>query len=213
MIFQQILAGGGRNFAYLIGDEESGEAAVIDPSSFPKKLIQAAKKHNLKIIYVIGTHAHGDHTGGIPTIIKETGAKVVMHASAPGNADVNVEDGDTLKVGKLELKIIHTPGHTPDGICILLGDKLLTGDTLFVGKVGGTGTEEAARIEHDSLFNKLMKMDDDIVVYPGHDYGVAHTSTIGHERKTNPFILREDFKEFKWLKDNWTEYKLKHGIK
>ena len=118
-----------------------------------------------------------------------------------------------LRLGNLDLKIIHTPGHTPDGICILVDNKLLTGDTLFVGKIGGTGTEEEARIEYDSLFNKLMKMDDDIEVYPGHDYGVAPTSTIGHERQTNPFILRKDFKDFKWLKDNWTEYKLEHGIK
>lgn len=213
MIFQQILAGEGRNFGYLIGDEETGEAFVIDPSSFPEKLIQAAQKHKLKIVYVIGTHAHGDHTGGIPTIKRETGAKVVMHASAPGGADVSVKDGDTLKVGNLELKIIHTPGHTPDGICILVDNKLLTGDTLFVGKIGGTGTEEAARIEYDSLFNKLMKLDDKIEVYPGHDYGVAPTSTIGHERRTNPFILRKEFKDFKWLKDNWTQYKLEHGIK
>jgi len=213
MIFQQILSGGGRNFGYLIGDEETGEAAVVDPSSFPEKLIQAARKYELKIIYVIGTHAHGDHTGGIPTIKKETGAKVVMHASAPGNADISVEDGDMLRLGNLDLKIIHTPGHTPDGICILVENKLLTGDTLFVGKIGGTGTEEEARIEYDSLFNKLMKMDDDIEVYPGHDYGVAPTSTIGHERQTNPFILRKDFKDFKWLKDNWAEYKLQHGIK
>ena len=101
MIFQQILSGGGRNFGYLIGDEETGEAAVIDPSSFPEKLIQAAEKYELKIIYVIGTHAHGDHTGGIPTIKKETGAKVVMHASAPGNADINVEDGDMLRLNRI----------------------------------------------------------------------------------------------------------------
>ncbi len=213
MIFQQIRAGGDRNFGYLVGDEETKEAAVIDPSSAPGEFPRAAEKHNLKIVYIIGTHGHGDHTSGIAALKKMTGAKVVMHSSAPGSADIRVEDGDTLKLGNLEMEVIHTPGHTPDSMCILVNGKLMTGDTLFVGKIGGTYTEESARIEYDSLFNKLMEMDDDIEVYPGHDYGVAPTSTIGHERQTNPFILRKDFKDFKWLKDNWASYKLEHGIK
>jgi hydroxyacylglutathione hydrolase len=213
MIFQQIRAGGDRNFGYLIGDEETKEAAVIDPSSAPGEFPRAAEKYNLKIVYIIGTHGHGDHTSGIAALKKMTGAKVVMHSSAPGSADVSVEDGDTLKLGNLEMTVIHTPGHTLDSICILVNGKLVTGDTLFVGKIGGTYTDEAARIEYDSLFDKLMELDDDIEVYPGHDYGVAPTSTIGHERQTNPFILRKDFKDFKWLKDNWASYKLEHGIK
>jgi hydroxyacylglutathione hydrolase len=213
MIFQQIRAGGDRNFGYLIGDEKTKEAAVVDPSYSPDRLLQAAEEHDLKIVYVIGTHAHGDHTGGISALKKKTGARVVMHTSSPDSADIRVADGDTLKLGSLELKVIYTPGHTPDGICILVNSKLVTGDTLFVGKIGGTGTDEAARIEYNSLFNKLMKLDDAIEVYPGHDYGVAPTSTIGHERQTNPFLLRKDFEDFKWLKDNWLAYKQKHGIK
>jgi len=213
MIFQQISAGGDRNFGYLIGDEESKEAVIIDPSSSPEVFPPVAEKLGLKIVYIIGTHGHGDHTSGIPALKKKTGAKVVMHSSAPGNADVSVSDGDTIKLGKLELKIIHTPGHTLDSICVLAQGKLVTGDTLFVGKVGGTGTEGAAKIEYDSLYNNLMKLDDNMEVYPGHDYGVAPTSTIGHERETNPFLLRKDFADFMWLKDNWAAYKLEHGIK
>jgi glyoxylase-like metal-dependent hydrolase (beta-lactamase superfamily II) len=213
MIFQQIKAGGDRNFGYLIGDEGSKEAAVVDPSYSPKEFIRAAKGHDLRIVYVIGTHGHGDHTKGISALKKKTGAKVVMHTSSPGDADIRVADGDKLGLGNLELRVIHTPGHTPDSMCILADDKLVSGDTLFVGKIGGTNTDEAARIEHDALFNKLMKLDDAIEVYPGHDYGVAPTSTIGHERQTNPFLLRRDFKDFKWLKDNWLAYKQKHGIK
>jgi len=213
MIFEQIRAGGDRNFGYLIGDEKTKEAAVIDPSSAPEVFPRAAEKHGLKIVYIIGTHGHGDHTGGIPFLKKATGAKVVMYTSSPGNADVRVADGDVLEIGNLELKVVHTPGHTSDSICILVGDKLVTGDTLFVGKIGGTHTEEAAEIEYNSLFSKLMKLDDAIEVYPGHDYGVAPTSSIGHERETNPFLLRKEFKDFMWLKDNWAAYKLEHGIK
>ncbi|HGE71992.1 TPA: MBL fold metallo-hydrolase [Candidatus Poribacteria bacterium] len=212
MIFQQIKADGDRNFGYIVADEETKECAIIDPSYVPEEFIKIAENQNLKIIYAIGTHSHGDHISGIGEF-RKIGAKIVLHSSAQFNADIKVNDGDILKLGKIELKIIHTPGHTQDSICILAENKLMTGDTLFVGKIGGTNTDDSAKIEFDSLFNKLMKLDDSIEVYPGHDYGVAPTSTIGHERKTNPFILRTDFKDFKWLKDNWAQYKIEHGIK
>lgn len=213
MIFEQIGTGGDRNFAYLVGDESAGKAAVVDPSYDPELVLKRAREHNLDVVYVINTHGHGDHTNGNSALKKMTGAKIVMHRSAPYEADVQVDDGDVLQVGGLELKIIHTPGHTEDGICILAGNRLMTGDTLFVGKVGGTDYGEGARKEYDSLHGKLMTLDDGIEVWPGHDYGVAPSSTIGHERKTNPFILREDFESFVELKENWLEYKREHGIK
>lgn len=213
MIFQQVQAGGDRNFGYFIGDEGSKESAVIDPSYSPEKFMDIAEKYDMKIKYIINTHSHGDHIEGSYILKKMTDAEIIMHKSAYAKHDISVDDGSIVKLGDLELKIIHTPGHTPDSICILANDKLMTGDTLFVGKIGGTNNDESARIEFDSLFNKLMKLDDNIEVYPGHDYGVAPISTIGNERKTNPFILRPDFKDFKWLKDNWADYKLKHGIK
>jgi hydroxyacylglutathione hydrolase len=213
LIFQQIQAGGDRNFGYLIGDEDSKLAAVVDVSYLPEEFIIIASQHKLKIVYVISTHDHGDHTYGNAEIKERVGAKIVMYKLAPDKADILVDDGDVLKLGELELKIIYTPGHTLDCICILVDNKLLTGDTLFVGKVGGTNNDKFARIEYDSLLEKLMTLDDSIEVYPGHDYGIAPTSTIGNERETNPFLLRKDFKEFKWLKDNWAAYKLEHGIK
>jgi hydroxyacylglutathione hydrolase len=213
LIFQQIRAGGDRNFGYLIGDEYTKQAAVVDVSYLPEEFIIIASQHKLKIEYIISTHDHGDHTDGNAELKERTDAKIIMHKMAPDKADVLVDDGDIIKLGELELKIIYTPGHTLDCICVLVENKLMTGDTLFVGKVGGTHTDEFARIEYDSLSNKLMKLDDSIEVYPGHDYGVAPTSTIGNERRTNPFLLRKDFKDFKWLKDNWASYKLEHGIK
>ncbi len=213
MIFYQIRTGGDRNFGYFIGDEDTRKSAVIDPSYSPEKFIEKAFENDMEIKYIINTHSHGDHTEGSYMLKEKTSAEIVMHKSALIKHDISVEDGDIIKLGKIELKIIHTPGHTPDSICILAEDKLMTGDTLFVGKVGGTSTDESARIEFDSLFNKIMKLSDNIEVYPGHDYGVAVKSTIKNERETNPFILRPDFKDFKWLKDNWTTYKLEHGIK
>jgi len=149
---------------------------------------------------------------GIPDTVKQTGGQAVAHKKSHFDTPLRVDDGDTLELGSLTLTVIHTPGHTDDSICILGGDKLVTGDTLFVGKVGGTDFGEAARKEYNSLHKKLMTLDDNIEVCPGHDYGVAPTSTIGHERKTNPFILRDSFESFVELKRNWLQYKTDHGI-
>ena len=127
--------------------------------------------------------------------------------------DVPVDDGDTLALGELEVKFIHTPGHSDDHICVLCEDKLVSGDCLFVGKVGGTDLGDGARREYESLHNKLMVLPPETEVWPGHDYGVAPSSTIGHELETNPFLLRESFEDFVHLKANWIEYKRQHGIK
>lgn len=212
MIFEQIPTGGDRNFAYLVGDEASGECALVDPSNDPAKCVKAARKHNLVVKYVINTHGHSDHTNGNETVRKRTGARVVAHESAWQAHDMTVRDGATLKLGELELRFIHTPGHTDDAVCILAGEKLMTGDTLFVGKVGGTDFGDGARTEFESL-RRLMKLPDEVEVYPGHDYGVAPSSTIGRERETNPFILRKEFDDFVDLKKHWAEYKAEHGIK
>jgi hydroxyacylglutathione hydrolase len=211
MIFEQIKCGGDRNFAYIIADEESKEAALVDPAYGVSDLLDRLEALGLTLKYVINTHSHGDHKGGNDEVVSRTQAQVVVHSSA-GYADVPAEDDDILSLGALELRIIHTPGHTGDGICILAEDKLCTGDTLFVGKVGGTGLGQDAQDEYDSLHQKLMKLDDIVGVYPGHDYGTAPTSTIANEKATNPFILRPDFEGFVDLKENWAAYKLEHGI-
>lgn len=212
MIFEQIRTGGDRNFAYLIGDEKSSEGALVDPSYNPKECLAAAEKHRLAVRYVINTHGHYDHTDGNQTVQKRTGAQIVAHESARHPHDMSVSDGDVLTLGDLEVKCIHTPGHTGDGICLLVAGKLMTGDTLFVGKVGGTDFGPGAKREFESL-HRLMELPDETEVYPGHDYGVAPTSTIGHEKKTNPFLLRTDFEDFVYLKEHWAEYKREHGIR
>ena len=211
MIFKQLAIGGDRNFAYLIGDPASRRAAVVDPGRNGEMILAEAEALGLDIIYIINTHSHYDHTGANREIKAQTGADIVgYHATG---VDKPVQDGDELRLGQTRLSIIHTPGHTPDCICILAEGKLCTGDTLFVGKVGGTGFGDDARQEYDSLHNKLLALPDDTEVFPGHDYGVAPVSTIGHERQTNPFLLQPDFASFVQLKRNWPTYKRQHGIK
>jgi len=213
MIFHQIKAGGDRNFAYLVADKAGGTAALIDPPPNAERYHDLVEKDRLQVAYVIITHGHGDHTWGVAEARRRYGAKVVAHSSMLHEVDVRVDDGDTLALGDAELSFIYTPGHSDDHICVRCGQKLITGDCLFVGKVGGTDLGEGARKEYHSLHEKLMKLDPAIEIYPGHDYGVAPSSTIGHEKATNPFIQRESFEAFLDLKANWIEYKKKHGIK
>ncbi len=212
MIFEQIPTGGDRNFGYLIGDGETRVAALVDPSPDPKPCLAALGKHGLSLQLLINTHVHGDHTGGNLFFKEKTGCSIVTNASAPlGDIRVN-ESHHSLPLGRLILSFLHTPGHTTDSMCIHVKDELITGDTLFVGKIGGTASRKDAETEFQSL-RILMKMDNGIRVWPGHDYGVAPSSTIGHEQETNPFLLRlDDFDAFYRLKQNWADYKLRHGI-
>ena len=211
MIFEQIANGGDRNFGYLIGDENTKIAAAVDPSYTPEQYLERAKELGLEIKYVICTHSHHDHVNGNDYLIEHVGADVVMFRDAEYFFDITVEDGDVFKLGDLSLQVFHTPGHCEDSICLLVEDKLVTGDTLFVGKVGGTDLDEGARKEYDSL-QRLMALDNAIEVYPGHNYGVKPQSTIGHERGTNPFLIQPTFEEFVYLKANWAAYKEEHEI-
>lgn len=212
MIFEQIAVGGDRNFAYLLGDEETRKAAVVDPAFAPALVLKRARAHGLRVVYLINTHDHFDHAGGNETVLAETEAELL--AGGPGGAS----DGQEVSLGQVTLRLIHTPGHTPDSLCVLATEpgrpgKLITGDTLFVGKVGGTGFGEDARQEYESLHRKLLTLPEETEVWPGHDVGAAPQSTIGHEKRTNPFLLRESFEGFVDLKRNWSAYKREHGIK
>jgi glyoxylase-like metal-dependent hydrolase (beta-lactamase superfamily II) len=212
MIFYQIDAGGDRNFAYLMADGDGGKAALFDPPHDSSRYLPLIEKHSLRVLYIILTHGHSDHTWGASEAKKRTGGQIVAFKGGLVDADVQVGDGEKIALGTLTLEFIHTPGHTEDSICILGGKKLITGDTLFVGKVGGTDYGEGARREYESIHKKLMTLGDEVEVYPGHDYGVKPSSTIANERLTNPFILRDSFESFVELKRNWLQYKRDHGI-
>ena len=211
MIFEQVLNGGDRNFGYLVADEKTRKAAAVDPSYRPEFYIQRAGELGVELACIICTHSHHDHVNGNDHLIEELGIDVVMYRDAEYFYEIEVADGEVFTLGELELAVIHTPGHCEDGMCLLVEDRLITGDTLFVGKVGGTATEEEARKEYDSL-RRLMELDDGIGVYPGHDFGVKPSSTIGYERENNPFIQQPTFEDFLHLKENWLAYKAEHNI-
>lgn len=212
MFVKQFKPGGDRNFSYLVADETSRKAALIDPCYDAGLLVEEAERNGFLIDYIFNTHNHWDHTNGNETAKTLAQREPLRLDSRDPVTGIRLTDGATLPLGELEIRIIHTPGHTKDSICIHINDVLFTGDTLFVGKVGGTDFADQARQEYDSLFNKLMKLPDDTLVFPGHDYGTSPQSTIGEEKQNNPFLRQPDFAAFVDLKRNWGEYKRKHGI-
>jgi len=177
----------GDNFSYIVADDDSREAAVVDSSYNASEIAEILKSKNFKLKYIVNTHGHSDHTAGNAKLCAEFGGQTVAHESSKPKPDVAVSDGEIIVVGVIRLKVIHTPGHTQDSICLLVDDKLLlTGDTLFVGECGRTDMPGGdSKSLYNSLFNKLMHLEDDVKVYPGHDYGLKPYSTIGEERASN----------------------------
>lgn len=215
-IFEQIRTGGDRNFAYLLGDREAGAGAVVDPSYDPKTVVERAQAQGLAVEYIINTHGHPDHTNGNARAKKLTGAKIVAARASHIAADVPVDDGQTLPLGALELRFFHVPGHCDDHLLVYLEDQkiALTGDLIFVGKIGGTGTDEAARTERESLRRVLARLPLEATIWPGHDYGCRPSSTVALEIATNPFLMRiEDADAFLALKRDWARFKERHGLK
>lgn len=186
------------NFSYIIADENTHEAAVVDSSFNADELMRILESEDFKLKYIISTHGHSDHTAGNSDLCRRFGAKTVAHQLSSITPDLAVNDGDIIFVGAIGIKVIHTPGHTPDGICLLVdGKKLLTGDTLFVGECGRTDLPGGnARSLYYSLFGKLVKLDDNVEVYPGHDYGAKPSSSIGEEKRTNYVLQPRSVEEF-----------------
>jgi len=195
-------------FAYIVGDPDSGEALVIDPAANIGGIISAATKNNLTIKYIVNTHGHVDHISGNTEMKTKTGAQIIIHkddadmlvstppavyrmfgAKQSPPADITVNDDDLITVGNVSLKVIHTPGHSPGGMSLYIQGHVFTGDTLFVEAVGRTDLPGGSwQVMHRSIIDRLCTLPDETIVLPGHNYGRMPTSTIGHEKKHNPFL-------------------------
>lgn len=195
MIVKQLSVGPMANFVYLLVDEKSREAAVIDSGWETDPLVAAAKDLSAKVWYAIATHEHFDHTATLVEVAEKLGAKVVAHQDSPIRCDLRVNDGDELKLGRSRLQVLHTPGHTEDSICIYDGREVFTGDTLFVGTIGRF---EKARAEsmYRSLNEVILKLPERTILFPGHDYGDVRSRTLREERGANPFLMARDLRSF-----------------
>jgi glyoxylase-like metal-dependent hydrolase (beta-lactamase superfamily II) len=213
LVFEQIRSGGDRNFGYLLGDREARTGVLIDPSYSPETFVERANAQSLSITHVINTHSHPDHTNGNERALALTGAALAAHPMLrPG---LPLDDGAVLTVGALRVTAYHVPGHCPDHMVLYesVHRLLITGDLLFVGKVGGTQNDPDARTEWHSLQRLLTLVPADATIWPGHDYGVRPSSTIALETETNPFLLCPDETAFLRLKAEWPQVKQRLGLK
>jgi hydroxyacylglutathione hydrolase len=211
--FKQIELGPMQNFVYLIGSLETRKVAVVDPAWEIDQILRIAANDDLEITHAFVTHTHPDHVGGrfagieiegLVELLGKCKAKVVVHkaeaeflkALSPSDM-IKAESGDRVDVGGVEIQLLHTPGHTPGSQCFLVDDRLVSGDTLFIGACGrvdlpGSDPEQM----YDSLTQKLMALPDETILFPGHNYSDHSTSTIGEEKQSNPYLQFHSLKHF-----------------
>lgn len=217
MLVKQAVIGPMMNFVYLIGCKETREAAVVDPAWDAESILEIAREADCVIRHILVTHGHPDHTNALESVLSATDAKVYLHRdevdymravarSFGMSTDFmdrkatnirTVTDGETISVGKLAVKCLHTPGHSPGSLCFLAENCLFSGDTLFVdacGRVDMPGGDPPQMWW--SLNHTLRSLHDDIVVYPGHDYGGSPTSTIGEQKRRNPYMNYDSLQQF-----------------
>lgn len=219
LYFRQLPVGPMANFIYLIGSKRTRECLIVDPAWDSGALVDLAAKDGMTVTGALVTHYHPDHVGGgmmgfeVPGGISEllTKADAKIHVNkheAPGlkeitgvsDSDLVLHDsGDLVTVGDVSVKLIHTPGHTPGSQCFLVQDCLVAGDTLFVngcGRVDLPGADPEAMYE--SLTQKLAKLGDDVILYPGHDYGPEPTASLGDQKRTNSYLRIRSLEE--WMR-------------
>lgn len=198
----QLEVGPMANFSYIIADENKRVAAIVDPSWDLEKMYSILEAKKWRVTMIINTHNHFDHVLGNEQIASRTGARIAQHQDSnwEGKYD-SITDGEQIPLGDTVIKVLHTPGHSKESISLLVNDEFIfTGDTLFVGGCGRVDLLGGdVNDMYDSLYNKVLQLNEDLIVYPGHNYGSSPWSTIGKEKKNNPalqFRSREEFVKF-----------------
>jgi len=214
LYLKQLQCGEMANYVYLIGDPATRQAAVVDPAWDVERVLQVAQADGYTIRKVLITHTHQDHTGGelfghyipgvvelletldVPVYVHKTETHILKNV--PASSKVPTENLQVIDLGgEVRITLLHTPGHTPGSQCFLVQDRLVSGDTLFIGACGRVDLPRSSPQDmYDSLVNKLMRLDDATVLYPGHNYAPRPTSTIGEERRQNPYVQFASLHDF-----------------
>lgn len=216
LYLKQLPLGPMQNFVYLIGDPATHEAAVVDPAWNVPAILQQVKDDGYRLTHVLLSHGHYDHINGVEEVVAQTDATVCAYKSEleefitegmggmviPRSSLKKTDTQASVRVGKLEIRMIHTPGHTPGSQCLWIenagpgGPVMMTGDTLFVGTIGRCDLPYSSPEDLYHSLGKLKKLNDRATFYPGHDYGSKSSNTLQNEKKTNPFMLAADLKQF-----------------
>lgn len=195
LLVNQIRVGTMANFVYLVVEEASRDALVVDSGWETGPIEAAVKAAGAKAIYAVATHEHFDHTSTLAELAGRLRAKVVAHENSPIECDIKVRDKEELKLGGKPVRVLHTPGHTEDSICLYDGREVFTGDTLFVGTIGRFDRDRADEM-YSSLHDVILRLPPATVMYPGHDYGDFPSRSLVDEAAANPFLMTRDFRSF-----------------
>ena len=199
MIFKQLFDTKSSTYTYLISSGKGREALIIDPVlENVGQYIDTLKELNLKLVKVIDTHIHADHVTGATKLKEATSCATIMGEHTPADAvEIKVKDNDRIDIDDLSIKSIYTPGHTSESYSFLLNNHLFSGDTLLINGTGRTDFQNgSSKDSYHSIFDKLLKLPEDTLLYPGHDYNGKKVSTIGNEKKFNPRLQVNNVDEY-----------------
>jgi sulfur dioxygenase len=223
MIFNQLFDPKSHTYTYIISSGKGREALIIDPViEKTHEYLKILENLDLKLVKVIDTHIHADHVSGLNELNKMTNCTRIMGDNSPSEVvDIKVKDGEKVKIEDIELTALHTPGHTICSFSFFMEDRVFTGDTLLINGTGRTDFQGgSAKDQYDSIFNRLLKLPDQTVIYPAHDYNGKKNSTIIEEKKNNPRLqvnsideYIEIMKNLKLDKPNMMDFHVSSNIK
>ena len=199
MIFKQVFDTNSSTYTYIIASAKGREAVIIDPViENVGEYVKILGELDLKLVKVIDTHIHADHVTGAFKLKKATNCATLMGEHTPADTvDMKVKDGEVIAIDSLKIKSLYTPGHTSDSYSFLLDNYLFTGDTLLINGTGRTDFQNgSSKDAYNSLFNNILKLPEETLVYPGHDYNGKFSSTIGNEKKFNPRLQVSSVDEY-----------------
>jgi glyoxylase-like metal-dependent hydrolase (beta-lactamase superfamily II) len=205
MIFEQLFDDKSSTYTYVIASGKGREALIIDPViEHSDHYIKILEKLELRLVKVIDTHIHADHITALNELSKRTGCTKIMGENSKSEViDLKVKDEEIVNIEKIELKAIYTPGHTDDSYCFIMKDRIFTGDTLLINGTGRTDFQNgSAHDAYESLFNRVLKLPEETIVYPAHDYNQKQSSTIGDEKKNNPRLQVNNANEYAEIMNN-----------